>query len=118
MKNRITVVLALVFMFIGNSVSANNGVDPTKDALNKWSKKFVSYPEVASVNKEQGLVYVSFELTIKGEAENIEVDSGLSTELNDKAIDIITQMPKSSLFENGFIEGTRFVVPVKFDIIH
>ena len=116
MKTNIKIILTGIFAFFTVSLSAHEGIDPAKKAFEKWNRQFVSYPAVANEVKEQGLVYVSFELTEKGEAENVVIESGSNEVLNEKALEMIESMPKSHLYANGFIEGTRFVVPIQFKI--
>lgn len=98
------------------SFAKNDGVDPTKQLFEKWTKTFVAYPEEATIQQEEGVVYVSFEIGLDGEAENLKIESGVSEKLDEKAIEMVESMPKGHLYENGFIEGTVFVVPVKFAI--
>lgn len=116
MKNQIKLILTTALFIVANAAAANHGIDPIKQTFKKWNKQFVAYPKAATVNNEQGVVYVSFELSDRGEAKNINVEKGLSAQLNLKAIQMIEKMPKSHLYANGFIEGTQFIVPVKFQI--
>ena len=98
------------------SFAKNDGVDPTKKVFEKWTKTFVAYPEESTVQQEEGVVYVSFEIGLDGEAENLQIESGVSEKLDEKAIEMVTAMPKEHLYAKGFVEGTVFVVPVKFAI--
>ncbi len=116
MKNIAKFTIALASLVLTFNASANDGVDPTKKAFNKWNKQFVTYTATNTQHNEQGVIYVSFELTVEGQAEKIEIEQGLSEGLNEKAKEMIQTMPKQHLYENGFIEGTRFIAPVKFDV--
>lgn len=116
MKTLITGIFITAISLGTFASQSNEGLDPTKRLFKKWSKSFVAYPEEASVESEQGLVYVSFEISQEGEMKNVNVDSNLSELLEAKAVELVEAMPKGHLYENGFIEGTRFVLPVKFNI--
>ena len=116
MKTLITLTIA-TFLSVASFANTNtDGIDPTKAKFEKWTKQFVEYPSQSTTKMEEGIVLVSFEISDYGDAENIIIDSGISDELNQKAIDLIIAMPKAHLYENGFTEGTRFVMPVKFSI--
>jgi TonB family protein len=117
MKNIATltfIVLINLTAFAGNE---NNGVDPSKKSFQKWKKEFVSYPtQTSSSEMQEGVVMVSFEIDEYGKMKNIIVDSEVSESLNTTAIEMVQKMPIAHLYANGFIEGTRFVLPVKFNL--
>lgn len=117
MKNLATLALIALLNGIAFAAPSNDGIDPTKKEFQKWSRQTFAYPENADLtNLQEGVVYVSFELTAEGYADNILIESGMSEVINQKAIEIVNEMPKQHLYENGFFEGTRFIIPVKFDI--
>ncbi|MFT5821587.1 MAG: TonB family protein [Crocinitomix sp.] len=116
MKNIIALtVFALINLtaFAGNE---NDGIDPAKKLFKKWSKKFVAYPSQPTSEMEEGVVLVSFEIDEYGKMINIIVESEVSEALNEKAIEMVKEMPIEHLYSNGFIEGTRFVLPIKFNL--
>lgn len=116
MKTIITLIAITILSIPSFSFTNIDGVDPTTTNLKKWVNQYNIYPSISLNQNEEGMVLVSFELSIYGEMENIAIDKSISNELDQKAIEIIKSMPKDHLFANGFIEGTRFVLPVKFTI--
>lgn len=118
MKNLFALGTLIMMSLMSYAANENHGVDPTKKAFDKWSRSLVvdSNTEAISKHKEEGIIYVSFEIGIDGGTENVQIESGSSEVLNKRAIEIVKDMPKQHLYENGFIEGTRFVLPVKFSI--
>lgn len=110
----LTFILGFSTLSFANSL--NNGIDPTKKAFEKWSKEYISYPSQKPADDEQGIVLISFDILEDGTAVNYSVDAGISEILDEKALEVVRNMPKAHLYENGFIEGTRFVIPVKFSI--
>ncbi len=116
MKTLITITLITLLNISSFAGNQNDGVDPTKKAFEKWTKEFVSYPETSTVENETGMVLVSFEISTDGSTEKVQVESGVSETLDQKAIEMVKAMPKEHLYANGFIEGTRFVLPIKFCI--
>lgn len=116
MKAIIALVILMSAVSFGFASAANHGVDPSKKVFKKWSKTFVAYPQASSAGSEQGFVYISFDILGDGTATNYTVDHGISATLNQKALEIVVNMPKEHLYANGFFEGTRFIIPVKFSI--
>ncbi len=117
MKNLAAFTLITLLSTTVFATSSTDGIDPTKKEFQKWSRQTFSYPENTDLtNFQEGVVYVSFELTTEGCADNILIESGISEAINQKAIEIVNEMPKQHLYENGFFEGTRFIIPVKFDV--
>lgn len=112
MKSVMTLLFVAVLSI--SSFAKNDGIDPTKQRFKKWTKTFVNYPEEATIQQEEGVVYVSFEIGLDGETENLKIESGVSEKLDEKAIEMVECMPKKHLYQNGFTEGTVFVIPVKF----
>ncbi len=114
---RVAALLFIITLSVTSFANSNpEGVDPTKKIFKKWMNKSISYPSTEVLEKEEGLVEVSFEIGVDGQMENIAVESSLSETFEEKAVEMVKAMPKQHLYENGFTEGTRFVLPVKFQI--
>lgn len=107
----------LIALVLTTSLFAGqNGVDPTKKSLEKWERTLSVQTTAPEIQTQQDVVYVSFEIGMDGSTEKVEVESSLNEDLDQKAIEVVKGMPKEHLYENGFIEGTRFIIPVKFSI--
>ena len=114
---RLTALLFIVAISVTSFANTNpDGIDPTKKIFQKWVNKFMVYPTAEVVEKEEGMVEVSFEIGDDGLMKNVSVESSLSETFEEKAVEIVKAMPKQHLYEKGFIEGTRFVLPVKFRV--
>lgn len=85
-----------------------------KVSLKQWFNKNLSYPEEALKKKEEGTVYVSFQIDQFGKAIHIEIEEGISESLNEEAIQLVKEMPLDDFTSNGFTEGASYVLPVKF----
>lgn len=116
MKNLIALTLIVLVNFSSFAGNGNDGIDPAKDLFEKWTKEFVAYPSQSSSELEEGLVLVSFEIDDYGKMKNIVVESEVSEFLNVTATEMVREMPIEHLYANGFIEGTRFVLPIKFNL--
>lgn len=116
MKTIITLSLLTILNFATFAMPHNDGVDPTKKSFKKWMNEFVAYPAETILQAEEGLVLISFEISEYGNAENLQVESGISEALNQKALEMVKEMPTAHLYENGFTEGTRFIVPIQFTL--
>lgn len=116
MKNIFALTLFVVFNLTSFAGNENHGIDPAKRSFEKWTKEFVSYPNQSATEMEEGVVLVSFEIDEYGDMKNIIVESQVSESLNEKAIEMIQEMPIEHLYSNGFIEGTRFLLPIKFNL--
>ena len=113
-------IIALTFLMITSTFGfaniENHGVDPSKKVFKKWTKIVIAYPQESRQVNEEGMVYISFDILEDGTAVNYNVDAVISSTLDQKALEIVMNMPKEHLYANGFIEGTRFVIPIKFSI--
>ncbi len=116
MKSLLTLLTISLLSLSSFGKTVDGGVDPAKAAFEKWSKSFIAYPEASLIQNEEGMVLVSFEISFEGKIKNMQIDRSISPELDKKAIETVSSMPKEHLYNNGFIDGTRFVLPVKFVI--
>ena len=112
-----TVAIAILSLFMTTTIWAknndNDGIDPSKK-LKQWETSLVTNKSETDNVSSEGLVYVAFNLNDRGTAENIEVVKGTNSLLNARAIELVKSMPKEHLYEKGFFEGTRFILPIRF----
>lgn len=116
MKTIVALTFLMITSAIGFAHTENLGVDPSKKVFKQWTKRVIAYPQESAQVNEEGMVYISFDILEDGTAVNYNVDAGISSTLDQKALEIVMNMPKEHLYSNGFIEGTRFVIPIKFSI--
>ena len=116
MKNLIALTVLIFINFAAMAGNENHGIDPAKKLFKKWSNEFVAYPSQSDLEMEEGLVFISFEIDEFGKMVNMLVESEVSETLNEKAKEMAQEMPISHLYSNGFTEGTRFVLPIKFNL--
>lgn len=115
MKN---LILGLGLLLTATSF-ANDGVKPlsnTKTKMHAWLVNNVTYPLAAATNKEEGTVYVSFTISETGEVQNVELAKGVSTSLNEAAINVVEEMPVTQLISDSENFDGYYIVPIKFVI--
>ncbi len=77
----------------------------------------VEYPEISLQFKDQGTVYVRFVIEKDGSVSNVEIERGVTKELNREAVRVIKKFPKWKPGEVGFEPvRTRVRVPINFVI--
>ena len=101
--------LSLGLSFSGKA----ENVKPVKMSLVEWISGNVKYPSSAAENKEEGTVYISFSLGQNGNAINVEIEKGISTELNNEALRLVSEMHMSSVIGLNNIDK-RYIIPIKF----
>ncbi len=83
--------------------------------LQSWVYKYVKYPKAAVANGIQGKVYVSFVIEKDGKVSNVEVIQGVSDDLDDEAVKVVSISPK---WTPGQIRGrkvrTIIILPIEF----
>lgn len=111
-----TVLITLFGVLLTVSTWAKNHSKDPNRKFKKWETSLVTSHGATQKSSSQGMVYVSFNLTDRGVAENIEVLKGMDSHLNARAVELVKSMPKEHLYANGFIEGTRFILPIRFSV--
>lgn len=110
----ITALLALSFStqqaFASSMFDGNDPKLITK--VSSWVNKNVTYPKSAIENREEGIVYVSFQV-VEGEIETVEVVGGVSEHLDAEALRILNSVPVSEL-GNAISEDKSYILPIKF----
>lgn len=96
-------------------------VDPTfpggAGELQKWIAKNVQYPQTAIELGEQGKVYVSFVVEPDGSVSNVQVERGVSDDLDREAKRVVRSMPKWTAGEAGGKKvRSRMRLPIVFTL--
>lgn len=85
------------------------------DALMKYLRLNVRYPEVSREKKEQGKVVVSFIITKSGEVANVGIRDGVTEALNNEAIRVVEEMPNwTPAKHKGEVVNVAYLLPIKF----
>jgi len=105
----LVLVLSLPLM-----ATAGNG-KPVKLNFTEWIKKNIVYPTQAIKNREEGIVYVSFTISEDGKAENVTIESGISSALDAEALLVVNTMPLKSMYVDSE-PNKNFILPIKFSL--
>lgn len=89
--------------------------------LNNWIAQYLSshikYPKMATINKLEDKVYVSFVIDHNGEVADVQILRGDYKVLNDEAKRVIEDMPKFvPASQQGHNVGMRMRIPVTFKL--
>ena len=85
--------------------------------LHKWIAGKIVYPEISIQMEEQGKVYLSFIVEANGDISEVEVEKGVSKELDREAKRIMRNMPQWIPGEvNGRRVRTRCRLPIVFTL--
>jgi len=86
-------------------------------AMQRWIADNVSYPQTAIEMNEQGRVYLSFVVEADGSISNIEIERGVSQDLDKEAKRLIRKMPNWVAGEaKGKKARTRCRLPINFTL--
>jgi len=86
-------------------------------ALQKWIADNVQYPQVSQELGEQGKVYVSFVVEPDGKVSNVQVERGVSDDLDREAKRVVRNMPAWIPGEAGGKKSrTRCRLPIVFTL--
>jgi protein TonB len=87
------------------------------NAMKKWIQENVVYPDMAMQMGDQGKVYLSFVVEPDGSVTNVQVQRGVSDELDREAKRVVRKMPKWVPGEaKGKAVRTRCRLPITFTI--
>lgn len=113
-----TLILGLGLILTSQAMASvtNNGVNPGKQVLHTWLADHAEYPANAEANREEGVVYVSFNVTPEGLVEEVMVEQGVSEDLDRAAVELVQQMPVHDLLPVTTGDNAHYVVPIKFVI--
>lgn len=85
--------------------------------MKKWISQNVTYPDISIEMNEQGKVYVSFIVEKDGRITNIEIQRGVSDDLNKEAKRVVRNMPSWNPGETkGERVRTKCSLPINFEI--
>ena len=85
--------------------------------MQKWINANVQYPQTAIEMNEQGRVYLSFVVEPDGSITNVEVERGVSPDLDREAKRVVRKMPKWTSGEAaGKSVRTRCRLPIIFTL--
>lgn len=91
-----------------------NSADP-RQFLEKWVYQYLKYPESEVRNGIQGRVMVEFIINTDGKVSDVRVTKGVSPELDDEAVRVISASPK---WKPGKVKGEKvrcsLTIPVEF----
>lgn len=87
------------------------------DRLLKYLEKRLKYPREARKKKTEGIVFVQFIVTERGEISNVNLLNDIGDSCGDLALRIVKQMP---MWNPGFKEGVpvkvRMNLPIQFKL--
>jgi len=77
----------------------------------------VTYPESAMKNNEIGKVFVSFVVEKDGSIQNVKVEKGVSSILDEEAMRVVRNMPKwIPAMKDGKEVRTSLTLPIVFHL--
>ena len=98
-------------------VEDNAGFPGGDDALRKYLKDHIQYPEMAKKNGTEGRVYVKFVVEKDGSITNIKVLRGIGSGCDEEAVRVVSNMPKwNPGKQRRKVVRQYFNIPVKFSL--
>ncbi len=88
-----------------------------EEALMKYLKNHLKYPESAKENDKEGRVIVQFVVDKNGKVNNVEVVRGVDAALDSEAVRMVSEMPEWTPGEqNGKPVNVKYTLPVLFKL--
>ncbi len=112
---KLILIIAIVIS-LPSLANSDKGEPTFGSNISKWISANLSYPSQAIEKQEEGTVYVSFSVSENGEAENVQIEDGISETLNDEAIKAVKSMPLNGLFSTDNPDKV-YILPIKFILI-
>jgi TonB family protein len=85
--------------------------------LNRFIGANMTYPEESLKKNEEGKVFLSFVVKADGSIDSIQVERGVSKNLDNEAVRLLTIMPRWNPAEyNGRKVATRVRFPISFTL--
>lgn len=86
-------------------------------ALLKYVANNIKYPAIARENDIQGVVYVRFVVTKKGEVGEVQIGRGVHPSLDEEAIRVVKTLPKwTPGKQRGKPVSVWFTLPIRFKL--
>ncbi|HEV7346810.1 energy transducer TonB [Telluribacter sp.] len=87
------------------------------EALKRYLKQNVKYPEAAAKAKVQGRVFLEFVITTEGKIRDIRVLKGIGHGANEEAVRVVSQMPDwTPGKQSGRPMNVKYHLPVHFQL--
>lgn len=103
----------------GVILDGGNEVDPQFPGglyeMQKWIMQNINYPEAATENGEQGIVYVKFIVGSDGVLGDITIARGVSESLDNECLRLVAAMPRwTPGYQDGKPVNVSFTLPINF----
>ena len=104
----------IVYTIVEQKPSFSGG----EDALYKFLKSNLNYPEAAIDQKAEGTVHVAFVVSKDGTIRDVELAKGLDeSSLNEEAMRVVSEMPNwTPGMQQGENVDVKFTLPVTFNL--
>lgn len=87
------------------------------NALQNYIRTNLVYPASAIEDSIEGVVYVKFVINENGDISNVEIERGIREDLNEVAIQVISNMPAWKPGEqDGEKVKVQYIVPIQFTL--
>lgn len=118
MKRIMLALMALVFMTLTTMAAKTAPVYPGGDeAMNKFIKENLKYPESAKANGIEGVVTVGFVVKSDGSIGSIKILRMVDPDLEQESIRLVKMMPKWTPGTNdGVPEDAQATVSIPFSL--
>jgi TonB family protein len=92
------------------------GSQPTLEGLTNYIQRQAQYPEAAMDRREQGRVYVSFEVSESGEVEQVQIIGSVTATLDAEVVRVLKSLPRATTppINSGQAVRASFTLPVSF----
>lgn len=92
------------------------GSQPTLEGLTNYIQRQAQYPEAAMDRREQGRVYVSFEVSEAGEVEQVQIIGSVAPSLDAEVLRVLKSLPRATTppINSGQAVRASFTLPVSF----
>lgn len=92
------------------------GTEPTLESLTLYIQRQAKYPPEAADLRQQGRVYVSFQMSEAGEVEQVQIIGSAAPLLDAEVLRVIKSLPRATTpaISSGQAVRTSFTLPVSF----
>lgn len=121
MKHFLTLLLTLPFFIFSqeNTDSDRDAKFPGGiEAMKKYLSKNITYPEISMELGDYGRIFVEFVVNKDGSIEQVKVLRGVSAELDEEALRVVSEMPNwIPAIYKGEITRARCKIPINFELL-